>query len=149
MNCNTPSNRRVATLVILYCRLVMEDEATTLYYTLQNSKVYQEKELLGIQIHQDVSSLTLHLNLQLHSSLYHQDALAVDYLINAYPHFTIISELPIEDGTDDDKVVNTPICKNLTPYYTLITCTLLFIYTILQVNLCHNLYSQGLLLIDQ
>ena len=36
-------------------RLVIEDKEATLYYTLQNSKVYQEKDLLGIQIHQDVS----------------------------------------------------------------------------------------------
>ena len=33
----------------------MEGDETTLYYTLQNSKVYQEKDLIGMQIHEDVS----------------------------------------------------------------------------------------------
>ncbi len=28
----------------------------------------------------------------------------MDYLINAYPEYVAISELPIEDGTDEDKV---------------------------------------------
>ena len=28
----------------------------------------------------------------------------MDYLINAYPEFTTIDDLPIEDGTSEDKV---------------------------------------------
>ena len=28
----------------------------------------------------------------------------MDYLINAYPGFTSIDDLPIEDGTSEDKV---------------------------------------------
>ncbi len=34
----------------------MEDGQNVLYYTLQNSKIYREKELIGMQIHDNVSN---------------------------------------------------------------------------------------------
>ncbi len=35
---------------------MIEDGETTLYYTLENSKIYHEKELIGMQIHENVRS---------------------------------------------------------------------------------------------
>ena len=39
----------------------------------------------------------------------------MDHLINAYPEFTMIGDLPIEDGTNEDKVT-------LALYAMIVTC---------------------------
>ena len=38
------SHRRVTSFVFLFFRLVVDDEGVTLYYSVENSRVYHEQE---------------------------------------------------------------------------------------------------------
>lgn len=60
----------------------------------------------------------------------------MDYLINTYPEYLKIKQLPVEDGTNEDKVQSFLPHTKYHPFY------------FMQVNLCQNLYSQGLLVIN-
>ena len=70
-----------------------------------------------------------------------QDAPAVEYLIQAYPSYVSVDSLPLAKASTEEKVayISQYICK-------LVSINIDSAPTS-QVELCHSLFSQGLLLV--
>lgn len=84
----------------------MEEDRTALYFSTQNSRVYHERELMGIEISENVCFVMYCYTSWLTSFNITQDAPAIEHLIQSYPDFVTIDSLPVEEGTPDDKVTS-------------------------------------------
>ena len=77
------------------CRLVVEDEeAVRLYHTLENSKIYQEKDAQYVEIPSDLS-------------------IGVEFVINSYPNLCRVREIPLDSLDDRLEVANLLFDKGL------------------------------------
>jgi len=77
------------------CRLVVEDEESVrLYHTLENSRIYQEKMALWVEIPSDLS-------------------IGVEYVINSYPNLCSVRNIPLDDPNDRLEVANLLFDKGL------------------------------------
>ncbi|XP_071794845.1 ribosomal oxygenase 1-like isoform X2 [Asterias amurensis] len=66
-------------------RVVSEDEQVRIYHTLENSRVYHQKEAQYFEIPAETAP-------------------AVEYLLHRYPKFTSVGSLPLEDDWEDKQV---------------------------------------------
>lgn len=77
------------------CRLVVEDEESVrLYHTLENSKIYQEKEPQYVEVQSDLS-------------------IGVEFIINSYPNLCRVREIPLDSLDDRLEVANLLFDKGL------------------------------------
>lgn len=77
------------------CRLVVEDEESVrLYHTLENSKIYQEKEPQYVEIPSDLS-------------------IGVEFVINNYPNLCRVREIPLDGLEERLEVANLLFDKGL------------------------------------
>ena len=77
------------------CRLVVEDEESVrLYHTLENSRIYQEKEAQYVEIPSDLS-------------------IGVEFLINNYPSLSTIRQIPLDKLDDRLEIANLLFDKGL------------------------------------
>ncbi len=74
-------------------RLMFEESTLRLYYTMENSLVYHEEEPNFVEISQEFKP-------------------TVEHLINSYPEYVRIEDLPIGDD-DDDLTKKVFFCYNI------------------------------------
>lgn len=130
----------------------MESESVVVYTGLQNTRCPHEKEPLAIDIHEQVSHTTVSMltsspvsspqrawgcgdEAKCMCMYYMQEAPGVEYLIQSYPNFVAISEIPIERSTHNKVNDLLFLFINLTQSLLLLS----------QIRLCNTLYQQGLL----
>jgi len=77
------------------CRIVVENEdSVRLYHTLENSRIYQEKEAQYVEIPSDLS-------------------VGVEFVINNYPNLCTVREIPLDNLDDRLEVANLLFDKGL------------------------------------
>lgn len=71
-----------------------EELGPVLYYTTNNSRVYKEKDQQGMTIHFEVILISSHYY-RCHMPI-KQDAPAVEMLIQSYPNYILVDNLPLD-----------------------------------------------------
>eukprot|EP00731_Ephydatia_muelleri_P028308 Em0019g1181a len=79
------ANTRVKLLRYGILRMVVDEEGPMIYHTLENTRIYQEKEMAGLAIRE-------------------ADAPAIEQLLTSYPDPIAIDSLAVEEGLIEDKI---------------------------------------------
>lgn len=105
------TNHSINTLITLSflhtCRLVTGYEENMLYYNLENSRVFQEKELQGISLDYSVSYRYCTCVCYNYYTVLNQEVAVVDRLIASYPNYTKVEDICSGEGCVKDKEVYT------------------------------------------
>jgi hypothetical protein len=84
--------------------MVVEDNSCLVYYNLNNSKIFCEKELQYLEVESDVSLLIYNKRFVFLIKIINlKVAPAVEFLIRSYPKYVTVEELPLE--TIDERVI--------------------------------------------